>query len=142
MRWIGVRPGLRHWSYLRQNEQINRTVTVPDVQDFMRNGVNIVAMDMVSRYAVAPTSGEGGGVGLGITGMTNYADYAALVSWLEKLEMVDYANVEQVQGDRVDFVLQAKVDATQLAAIVALNNRLVPLPMAGEGAQLNYQWRK
>ncbi len=133
---------LGDWSYLRQNEQINRSVTVPDVQDFMRNGVNIVATDMVSRYAVAPTSGKGAGVRLSITGITNYADYAALVSWLEKLELVDYANVEQVQGDRVDFVVQAKVDATQLAAIVALNNRLVPLPVAGEGAQLNYQWRK
>ena len=133
---------LGDWSYLRQNEQINRSVTVPDVQDFMRNGVNIVATDLVSPYAVAPTSGKGAGVRLSITGITNYADYAALVSWLEKLELVDYANVEQVQGDRVDFVVQAHVDPTQLAAIVALNNRLVPLPVAGEGAQLNYQWRK
>jgi hypothetical protein len=131
---------LGDWSYLRQNEQINRSLTVPDVQTFMRNGVNIVATDMVSRYAVAPTSGEGGGVRLSITGITNYADYAALVSWLEKLELVNYANVEQVQGERVDFLLQAKADATQLAAIIALNNRLVPLP--GDGAQLNYQWRK
>jgi hypothetical protein len=136
----GQSPG--DWSYLRQNEQINRSVTVADVQAFMRDGVNIVATDMVSRYAVAPTSGEGGGVRLSITGITNYADYAAIVSWLEKLELVDYANVEQVQGERVDFLVQAKVDATQLAAIVALNNRLVPLPIAGEGAQLNYQWRK
>jgi uncharacterized protein len=133
---------LGDWSYLRQSEQINRSVTVPDVQAFMRDGVNIVATDMVSRYAVAPTSGAGGGVRLSITGITNYADYAALVSWLEKLELVDYANVEQVQGDRVDFLVQAKVDPTQLAAIIALNNRLVPLPVAGEGAQLNYQWRK
>jgi hypothetical protein len=130
------------WSYLRQNEQVNRSVTVSDVQAFMRNGVNIVATDMVSRYAVAPTTGAGGGVRLSIAGITTYADYAALVSWLEKLEMVDYANVEQVQGERVDFLVQAKVDTTQLAAIVALNNRLVPLPVAGEGAQLNYQWRK
>lgn len=131
---------LGDWSYLRQNEQINRSVTVPDVQAFMRNGVNIVATDMVSRYAVAPTSGEGGGVRLSITGITDYADYAAIVSWLEKLELVDYANVERVQDERVDFLLKAKADATQLAAIIALNNRLVPLP--GDGAQLNYQWRK
>lgn len=133
---------LGDWSYLRQDEQINRSVTVADVQAFMRNGVNIVATDMVSRYAVAPTGGEGGGVRLSITGITNYADYAAIVSWLEKLELVDYANVELVQGERVDFILQAKVDATQLAALVALNNKLVPLPITGEGAQLNYQWRK
>lgn len=133
---------LGDWSYLRQNEQINRSVTVPDVQAFMRNGVNIVATDMASRYAVAPTSGAGGGVRVSITGVTNYADYAAIVSWLEKLELVDYANLEQVQGERVDFTLQARADAAQLSAILQLNERLVALPMAGDGAQLNYQWRK
>lgn len=133
---------LGDWSYLRQNEQINRSVTVPDVQAFMRDGVNIVATDMVSRYAVASSSAAGQGVRLTITGVTHYADYAAIVSWLEELELVDYANVEQVQGERVDFLLQARADAAQLTAIINLNNRLVPLPMVGDGTQLSYQWRK
>ena len=130
------------WSYLRQNERINRSVTVPDLQTFLRNGVNIIATDMASRYAIAPTGGVEGGVILSITGITNYVDYAAIVNWLEKLELVEYANVEQVQGERVDFRLQANADASQLAAIIDLNDRLIALPIAGDGAQLNYQWRK
>lgn len=133
---------LGDWSYFRQGERINRSVTVADEQAFLRNGVNIVAGDMASRYAVAPTSGQDGGVRLSITGVTNFADYAAIVNWLEKLELVDYANLEQVQGERVEFRLQAKTDTAQLAAIIELNDRLIPMPALGDGSQLNYQWRK
>jgi uncharacterized protein len=133
---------LGDWSYFRQGEQINRSVTVADLPAFLRSGVTIVASDMASRYAVAPTGGAEGGVRLSITGITNYGDYAALVSWLEKLELVEYANLRQVQGERVEFVLQAKTDAAQLAGIIELNDRLVPMPVVVDGTQLSYQWRK
>ena len=137
----GTGKALGDWSYFRQDERINRSVTVPDLQAFLRSGVNIVAADMASRYAVAPTSGAGGGLSLAITGVSNYGDYAAIANWLEKLELVDYVNVEKVQGDRVEFRLQAKTDAAQLAAILQLNQRLTPLPVLGDGTQLSYQWR-
>ena len=38
--------------------------------------------------------------------------------------------------------LVAQADATQLATIIALNRHLVPLPAAGPGTQLNYQWQR
>jgi hypothetical protein len=132
---------LGDWSYFRQDERINRSVTVPDLQAFLRSGVNIVAADMASRYAVAPTGGVDGGLSLVITGVSDYGDYAAIANWLEKLELVDYVNVEKVQGDRVEFRLQAKTDAAQLAGIINLNDRLTPTPMLGDATQLSYQWR-
>ncbi len=135
----GKSPG--DWSYFRQGERINRSVTVPDVPAFLRSGVNIVAADMASRYAVAPTTGSGGGLSLVITGVTNYGDYAAIANWLEKLELVEYVNLERVQGERVEFRVQAKTDAAQLAAIIDLNDRLTPVPVLGDTLQLSYQWR-
>lgn len=161
---VGQSPG--DWSYFRQDGRINRSVTTPDLQAFLSSGANIVAGDMASRYAVAPTSGVEGGLSLSITGIANYGDYAAIVNWLEKLELVQYVNLEQVQGERVEFRLQAKASASQLAAIIELNERLTPVPVLGYGAplgepaqfgegaqfgqsaqlpdntQLNYQWRK
>jgi hypothetical protein len=133
---------LGDWSYFRQGDRINRSVTVADFPTFLRSGANIVASDMASRYAVAPTGGGEDGVRLAVTGITNYADYAALVSWLEKLELVEYANLEQVLGERVVFVLKAKTDAAQLSGIIALNERLVPMPLVGDSSLLSYQWRK
>jgi len=130
------------WRYFYQDNRIDRSVTAPDLQAFFREGVNIVAGEMASRYAVAPTAGQEGGVLMSVHGVSTYADYAAIVRWLEKLEPVRHANVERVQGDRLDLRLEAQADATKLAAIIELNNRLVRVPDTGTGAQLNYQWRK
>lgn len=77
---------------------------------------------------------------MSVTGVSTYADYAAIVNWLESLELVETAIIEQVQGDRIELRLQARADATQLASIIALNRQL--LPGSGTSAQLNYQWRK
>ena len=74
--------------------------------------------------------------------MTAYADYAAIIAWLEKLELVERANVESVSGDTITLRLLARADATQLAATIELNKHLVPLAVAGPGAQLNYQWQR
>ena len=137
----GTGKALGDWSYFRQDGRINRSVTVSDTQAFLRSGVNIVAADMASRYAVAPTGGTADGLSLSITGVSSYADYAAIANWLEKLELIEYVNIEKIQGDRVEFRLQAKTDATQLAAIIDLNDRLTPVPTLGDGAQLSYQWR-
>lgn len=129
------------WSYFYQENRINRSVTVPDLQAFLRDGVNIVAGQMASRYAVAPTAGDVGGVRIAVTGVSSYADYAAIITWLEGLELVENAAIEQVQGDRIELRLEAKTDAAQLASLIELNDRLLPMPGLESGAQLNYQWR-
>lgn len=131
---------LGDWSYIHQENRINRSVTAPDLQAFLRTGVNIVADEMAARYAVEPSAGDEGGVRMSVTGVSTYADYAAIVNWLESLELVETAIIEQVQGDRIELRLQARADATQLASIIALNRQL--LPGSGTSAQLNYQWRK
>jgi uncharacterized protein len=133
---------LGDWSYFRQGDQINRSVTVADLPAFLRSGGDIVATDMASRYAVAPTGGTEGGLRLTVTGISSYADYSSIVNWLEKLELVELVNLEQVIGERVEFRLQAKTDISQMAAIIELNDRLLPMPVLGDSSQLNYQWRK
>lgn len=130
------------WRYFYQENRIDHSVTVPDLQSFLKDGVNVVAGEMAARYAVAPSAGVEGGVLMSVSGITSYADYAAIVDWLENLEPVQHANVERVQGDRLDLRLQAQADATKMAAIIELNTRLLPVPDTGAGAQLNYQWRK
>jgi uncharacterized protein len=144
------------WSYLHGDEHSNRSVTVPDLTAFLREGVNLAAGEIAGRYAVAPSGRGGGGIRMSVTGVTSYEDYAAIVHWLEGLELVDHATIDRVQGDRIELRLQAQADAAHLAATIELNNHLAPVavpgvgpepgaaPEAGPGpvGQLNYQWRK
>jgi uncharacterized protein len=140
------------WSYLQQDEHTSRSVTVPDLRSFLREGVDLVAGELVRRYAVAPRGGGTRGVRISVSGVSSYTDYAAIVKWLDSLELVDHANLELIQGDRIELQLQAQAQASQLASTIELNNRLVPIPIpipaseteAGleSNVQLSYQWRK
>jgi hypothetical protein len=129
------------WSYRHGEDRLLRSATVENEALFVREGVALVAEAMAARYGVAASASDGS-LSMSVTGVTDYADYAAVISWLESLELVERANVESVTGDRITLRLQAKADATQLAAIIELNKRLVPVLVGGPGAQLNYQWQK
>jgi hypothetical protein len=133
------------WVYLWQDQRLKRSVTAENEKLFLREGVALVAEAMAARYAMAATANEGG-LTLSVTGVTGYADYAAIVAWMEGLELVERANIEQVEGDVILLRLQAQADAAQLATIIELNKRLIPIPVVIPGAvptaDLNYQWQK
>ncbi|MEM8659919.1 MAG: DUF2066 domain-containing protein [Pseudomonadota bacterium] len=139
------------WTYLRkgleetERERINRSTSVENEALFVREGVAIVAESMSSLYAVAATANETGFT-LAVRGVTDFSDYAAVVGWLEQLELVDWANIESINGDTIVLRINAQVDADQLATMIQLNQRLVPIPTGVLGGQaladLMYQWQK
>ncbi len=76
-----------------------------------------------------------------VVGVRDYGDYAGVVAWLESLELIEHANVEHIADDRIELRLVAQADASQLASIIELNDRLVPAPVAQTPGVLFYQWR-
>jgi hypothetical protein len=137
--WVG------EWSYLHGSERLDRSLTAPTPEAFMRQGAALVAENMASRYAVLPSRGDGGTVLMSVSGVYSYADYAAIVAWLEGLELVDSADVRRIERDTIELSLRAHTDAASLATMIALNERLQPLPDPYGGtprsSSLSYQWR-
>ncbi len=129
------------WVYFHEGERIDRSSNSPSSQAFIREGAALVAESMAARYAVLPILGEGDQLTLSISGVERYADYAAIVTWLEQLELVDHANVEQIRGDEILVRLYAQADAAQLASVIELNRRFQPVPVTA-GSPLSYQWLK
>lgn len=136
------------WAYLYEGDRLDRSGSAAGTQLFFANGAALVAEEMSARYAVAPSVNGPGGVAMSITGVSAYADYAAIVAWLESLELIEAASVERVRGDSIELRLQAQAGAEQLAAIIELNKRLVPVPTEfipqqgpEQGAKLSYQWQ-
>jgi hypothetical protein len=129
------------WSLRHGEDEIRRSATAANEELFLREGAGFVAEAMAARYAVAASASDGD-LTMSVSGVTAYADYAAVLTWLESLELIELANVASVQGDTITLRLKAKADATQLATIIELNKRLVPIPAVGPGPRLNYQWQK
>lgn len=134
--WVG------DWTYLTDTYRLDRSITASDDTTFIRDGVAIVAEDMASRYAVAAKrSQSSGGVMMVVDGVRSYGDYAGIVSWLEGLELIKHANVEQIRGEQIELRLIAQADADQLSSIIELNERLVPVPQVANPDRLSYQWQ-
>jgi hypothetical protein len=134
--------GTGDWSYLSGSSRTDRSIRVGDSEAFFQAGVSLVAEEMSSRYAVAPTTATSEGIKVQVTGVSNYSDYAGIVSWLEGLELIDSANVESIRGDTLRFNLVAQADAQQLATIIELNKKLLPAPSPDASVQLSYQWKR
>jgi hypothetical protein len=77
-----------------------------------------------------------------VSGVSGYNDYASIVAWLEGLELIEFANVESIRGDTIQLNLVAQADATQLAAIIELNEHLLPVLSHDSAVQLSYQWQR
>ena len=127
------------WSYLYGSHRMDRSSRAPLAAGFMRDGVNLAAEEMASRYAVAATGVANDRVQMVVNGVYEFSDYTAIVSWLESLELIEHANIQSISGDRVEFGLDAAADAAQLASIIELNDRLLPVESLPD--QLVYQWR-
>ncbi len=131
--WLG------DWSFFSGPRRLDRSATAAAAAEFLHLGSVLVAEDLASRYAVAASQPVGGGVEMRVSGVESYADYAGVVSWLESLELIEHANVEQISGDNLLLRLTAQADAEQLSALIELNERLRREPgMPG----LVYRWRK
>jgi len=130
-----------NWRYFYDGKRQQRSAKAKSGILYMREGAGLAAEAMAARYAVS-ASAEGIGVAMSVTGVTDYADYAAIVAWLESLELIELANVETVQGDTITLRLQAQADPAQLATIIEINEKLVPVPVTGPGPELKYLWQK
>ena len=130
------------WTYIHREQRLDRQVSAADLATAMRGGVDLAASAMASRYAAAPLATEGSGVLMSVSGVNDYWDCAAVVGWLQSLELIDAARVERVQGDRLELRLGARAELAQLPAIIELNEGLQPAELAQPGVQLSYQWLK
>jgi uncharacterized protein len=127
------------WSYVHQRDRLDRTAQAPESRIFARDGANLVADSMAARYAVASSGAGDTLVPMSVVGVRAFSDYAAIVAWLEGLELIDHANVQHISGDRIELGLVTQADAAQLASIIELNDRLVP--QTALSGQLDYLWQ-
>lgn len=128
------------WVYLSGTGRQDRSVVRASAPEFLREGVAMVAEDMASRYALAASGVDGSALAMTVSGITSYADYAAVVSWLESLEPISRAHISAVAGDSLSLMLTAEADAAQLAGIIELNPRLRPgSGLTADG--LGYRWQ-
>ncbi|MFT4822886.1 MAG: hypothetical protein ACJAUG_003085 [Halioglobus sp.] len=133
--WLG------DWAYISGNGRVDRTVSAVSVNDFTNSGASLVAEEMSEKYSLAASKTDLAGVLMLVRGVNSYADYSKIVSWLESLELIQHANIEEIEGDQILLRITAQAEASRLRKIIELNRRLAPISNASNTFQLSYQWK-
>ncbi|GAB3310319.1 DUF2066 domain-containing protein [Haliea atlantica] len=127
--------------YLSSAGRVGRAVSPGSPEALAAAGVDLVVEALAARYAVAASSAAADAVLLEVSGVQSYADYAALLNWIEGLELVARVDVTAVAGEQLELRLHSGASVESLADILGLNANLVAAA-APEPGRLSYRWRR
>ena len=134
--WIG------EWIYQDKEKRINRFIDLVDSRGMFAAGADLVAKNMASRFSVKSLrSDDGSGPILRVVGIEEFRDYIGLVFWLERVEVIEYASLDRIVDNVMEFRLTSVASVTDLSKIINLNSDLIPLSSADNFDRLAFKWR-
>ncbi len=134
--WIG------EWIYQDSEKKISRFIDLADSRGMFATGADLVAKTMASRFSVkSRLSDDDSGPILRVIGLEGFGDYMSLVSWLERVEVIEYANLDRIVDNVMEFRLTSIASVTDLSKIINLNSDLIPLSSADNFDRLTFKWR-
>ena len=134
--WIG------EWIYQDDEKKISRFIDLVDSRGMFATGADLVAETMASRFSVKSLHGdESTGPILRVVGIEGFGDYMSLVSWLERVEVIEYANLDRIVDNVMEFRLASVASITDLSKIINLNSDLIPLSSEDNFDRLTFKWR-
>lgn len=136
-RWLGK------WVYTFNGRRVEFDGDGADAAAYMASIVDRVADLQARQFAISPVTMVEGGLLMQIDGLSQFTDYARVVTYLESLAAVRHANVLELDGERVIFQLMADGQLGQLQQVLELDKKLVPVSTAipDSRVMLHYQWR-
>jgi hypothetical protein len=133
--WLG------NWAYVHAGIRRDRAVTAASLDEFAAEGAALVANLMSARYAVrSSTVADGSSALVEVAGISSFADYRAVIAWLESLELVDHANPETVIGDRMTIRISSRAPLEELVPVIELNEHFVVQAPTDLSAARGYRW--
>jgi len=114
------------------------TVEGASAEEIADAAVDHVVDALVTRFAVA--AGDEGELRLEISGVTDLAQYAGVLRYLQSLEFVSDVRVVEVDRERVALVLATRTPWDRFSDLLALDGRLVPDPAPNVGSTFRLQW--
>jgi hypothetical protein len=137
--WLG------EWMYTGQGGRSEQSSYRESLENFAALGADLVADAMAAEFSVTGSEIGGSGIRLRVDGLASFADYRAVVDYLESVELIDAVHAKFVSGDAAVLQLSAQASAEQLRRIIGLSRHLLPvdtpLPLAGaQPTDLDYQW--
>lgn len=125
---------LANWKLLHRDEAVVFDSGSEEFDRMLNSGLDQVADYLAGLYAIVPGEQGPAAVVVQLSGVSNFASYAAALNYLDGLAMVRHAALVAVRGDTLLLNLYTEGDLSQLLDTLALDNKLLP---ADEGGSLS-----
>lgn len=124
------------WLLAANGQQVNAEQRAESLPEYLAANFDRLIDALSAQYATTAAGSEG--VILSVSGVSRYEDYAALLSYLQRISLIKRAQPMIVRDDEVQLQLNLRGTAEQLTRQFALENKLTPLDAATNA--LSYRW--
>ena len=131
------------WQFLFMDESEVFDGFATGIEEYLEAPLARVTRNLASYFALVPGGPGGQQVRLRVDGIRDFADYSALIEYLDGIGLVQTADVVTVDGERLELELDLQGSADQLFNLIALDRDLLPVG-GGSGASspLHYRWMR
>lgn len=124
------------WLLAANGQQVNAEQRAESLPEYLAANFDRLIDALSTQYATTAAGSEG--VILSVSGVSRYEDYAALLSYLQRISLIKRAQPMIVRDEEVQLQLNLRGTAEQLTRQFALENKLTPLDAATNS--LSYRW--
>jgi uncharacterized protein len=124
------------WLLAANGQQVNAEQRAESLQEYLAANFDRLIDALSAQYATTAAGSEG--VILSVSGISRYEDYAALLSYLQRISLIKRAQPTIIRDDEVQLQLNLRGTAEQLTRQFALENKLTPIDAATNA--LSYRW--
>jgi len=132
------------WQFLFMGEAEVFDGFASGIEDYLAPPLARVTRDLAEYFALDPGGPGGQPLRLRVDGIRDFADYSALIAYVDGIGLVRTADVVAVDGERLELELDLLGDAGQLFNLISLDRDLRPVGggQTGASAVPHYRWMR
>ncbi|MEJ2042521.1 MAG: DUF2066 domain-containing protein [Reinekea sp.] len=133
------------WMVLFKNERVRMPPVQGSIDDVVSQGIDFISTRLSEQYALLLDPQLLGALTIQVSDVASLKDFAALESYLKSINLITSVTLSQYSSEGAAFAIELSGDLTQLADVIALDDKLIPVQEATLEAQLDnvlrYQWQ-
>ena len=133
------------WLILIKGDRYRLPTVQGTQQQVVAQGIDFLARHFSSQYALILDPSQQGMITLEVSQVESLQSFALLEAYLNGINLITQVTLSQYADDKIAFALHISGNSTQLADIIALDNKLLPMIEteinSDSGSVLRYQWQ-
>ena len=136
------------WRFFFQNSVQSFDGLDTRIESYLSAALNKVTTRLVNYFAINPLSNDIASATLRVDGISDLEEYSLLLDYLNTLGLLDAFVLSGMEGERLEFRVEARGDLEQLEGLIALDRDLKIINSSGRGVfdgdlpLLHYRWTR